>query len=66
MKIFMENKHKIAKHNAKYAQGLVPFKLNVNKYADMVRIFRFYIKFIKENNKKVKYSIIIYSILASP
>jgi cathepsin L len=36
MKIFMENKHKIAKHNAKYEMGLVPYKLQVNKYADML------------------------------
>lgn len=36
MKIFMENKHKIAKHNAKYEQGLVPYKLQINKYADML------------------------------
>lgn len=37
MKIFMENKHHIAKHNAKYEQGLISFKLGMNKYADMVR-----------------------------
>lgn len=36
MKIFMENSHKIAKHNKLYAQGLVSFKLGVNKYADML------------------------------
>lgn len=36
MKIFMENKHKIAKHNQKYAQGLVSYKLSVNKYADLL------------------------------
>ncbi|XP_055853685.1 cathepsin L [Episyrphus balteatus] len=36
MKIFMENKHKIAKHNQKYAQGLVSYKLGVNKYADLL------------------------------
>ena len=38
MKIFMENKHKISKHNAKYEMGLVPYKLQLNKYADMVKI----------------------------
>ncbi|XP_058810654.1 cathepsin L-like [Phymastichus coffea] len=36
MKIFMENKHHIAKHNSKYEQGLIPFKLGMNKYADML------------------------------
>ncbi|XP_055906563.1 cathepsin L [Eupeodes corollae] len=36
LKIFMENKHKIAKHNQKYAQGLVGYKLGVNKYADLL------------------------------
>lgn len=38
MKIFMENKHKIAKHNAKFARGEVSYKLGLNKYADMVRV----------------------------
>jgi len=36
LKIFMENKHKIAKHNAKFELGFVPFKLSVNKFADML------------------------------
>lgn len=36
MKIYMENKHKIAKHNQKYAQGLVSYKLGLNKYADLL------------------------------
>ncbi|EEZ97696.1 cathepsin L precursor [Tribolium castaneum] len=36
MKIFMENAHKVAKHNKLYAQGLVSFKLGVNKYSDML------------------------------
>ena len=36
MKIFMENSHKIAKHNKLYAQGLVSYKLGINKYADML------------------------------
>lgn len=36
MKIFMENKHKIAKHNAKFARGEVSFKMGLNKYADML------------------------------
>ncbi|XP_015592402.1 cathepsin L1 [Cephus cinctus] len=36
MKIFMENRHKIAKHNAKYEMGLVSYKLKLNKYGDML------------------------------
>jgi cathepsin L len=32
MKIFMENSHTVAKHNKLYAQGLVSFKLGINKY----------------------------------
>jgi len=36
MKIFMENKHKIAKHNQLYDQGKVPFKLAINKFADLL------------------------------
>jgi len=36
LKIFNENKHKIAKHNQRYAEGKVSFKLAVNKYADML------------------------------
>lgn len=36
MKIFMENRHKIAKHNQRYEQGLVSYQLGMNKYADML------------------------------
>ncbi|XP_023160082.2 cathepsin L [Drosophila hydei] len=36
LKIFNENKHKIAKHNQRYAAGEVTFKMAVNKYADML------------------------------
>lgn len=36
MKIFMENRHKIAKHNQRYEMGLVSYKLSENKYADML------------------------------
>ena len=32
----MENRHKIAKHNQRYSLKLEPFKLAVNKYADML------------------------------
>lgn len=36
MKIFMENRHKIAKHNQRFEMGLVGYRLGVNKYADML------------------------------
>lgn len=36
MKIFMENKIKVAKHNQRYEKGLVSYKLGLNKYADML------------------------------
>uniref|UniRef100_U5ET77 cathepsin L n=1 Tax=Corethrella appendiculata TaxID=1370023 RepID=U5ET77_9DIPT len=35
-KIFIENKHKIAKHNQRYELGQVSYKLSMNKYADML------------------------------
>ena len=38
MKIFMENRHKIAKHNAAYEKGNKKFKLALNKYGDMVNM----------------------------
>lgn len=34
-KIFLETKHKIAKHNQRQANGLHSFTLGMNKYADM-------------------------------
>jgi cathepsin L len=36
MKIFLENKHAIEKHNAKYEMGLVSYKLGLNKYGDLL------------------------------
>ncbi|CAH0720286.1 unnamed protein product, partial [Brenthis ino] len=36
MKIFAENKHKVAKHNQRYERGQVSFRLATNKYADML------------------------------
>ncbi|XP_022908930.1 cathepsin L-like peptidase [Onthophagus taurus] len=36
MKIFMENSHKVAKHNQLYEQGHVTFKMKINKYADLL------------------------------
>lgn len=36
-KIYLENRHKIAKHNTRYhTVGDVSYKLEVNKYADML------------------------------
>ncbi|XP_026479338.1 cathepsin L1-like [Ctenocephalides felis] len=36
LKIFMENKHKVAKHNQRYEMGLESYKQRINKYADML------------------------------
>ncbi|PZC86913.1 cathepsin L [Helicoverpa armigera] len=36
MKIYLENKHRIAKHNQRFEQGAVSYKLRPNKYADML------------------------------
>ncbi|KAJ8723578.1 hypothetical protein PYW08_003490 [Mythimna loreyi] len=36
MKIYVENKHRIAKHNQLFEQGAVTYKLRPNKYADML------------------------------
>ncbi|XP_059045614.1 cathepsin L [Achroia grisella] len=36
MKIYAENKHRIAKHNQRFEQGLVTYKLRQNKYGDML------------------------------
>ncbi|KAK1127720.1 hypothetical protein K0M31_003213 [Melipona bicolor] len=36
MKIFMDNKHKIAKHNGNYEMKKVPYKLKMNKYGDLL------------------------------
>lgn len=35
-KIYLDNRHKIAKHNTKYHANEVPYKLSLNKYADML------------------------------
>lgn len=42
----MENKHKIAKHNAKYEMGLVSYKLAINKFGDMVSIILYRLKYL--------------------
>lgn len=35
-KIYLENRAKIAKHNTRYFEKKVSFKLDINKYADML------------------------------
>lgn len=32
----MDNRHKIAKHNTKFHANEVPYKLNINKYGDLL------------------------------
>ena len=36
MKIYMDNKHKIAKHNGNYEMKKVSYKMKMNKYGDML------------------------------
>lgn len=36
MKIFMDNRHKVAKHNSKFERGEIDFQLGINKYSDML------------------------------
>ncbi|CAN7951091.1 unnamed protein product, partial [Ixodes pacificus] len=36
LKIYMENRHKIAKHNEKYARGEVSYSLAMNEFGDML------------------------------
>ncbi|KAJ0183053.1 hypothetical protein K1T71_001029 [Dendrolimus kikuchii] len=36
MKIFVKNKHTIAKHNQRYLKGLTTYSLKMNKYGDML------------------------------
>uniref|UniRef100_A0A1A9X317 Cathepsin L n=1 Tax=Glossina brevipalpis TaxID=37001 RepID=A0A1A9X317_9MUSC len=36
LKIYNENRHKIAKHNQLYAAGKVTYKLGLNKYSDLL------------------------------
>lgn len=38
LKVFLDNKHKIIKHNTRYTNGLVSYRLAMNKYGDMVSI----------------------------
>lgn len=36
MKIYMENKRKVLRHNARHAKGEVKYKLALNHFADLV------------------------------
>jgi len=36
MKIFMENKHKIAKHNQQFSKGAVGYQLAMNRFGDLL------------------------------
>lgn len=35
MQIFLKNKRKVEEHNEKHSQGLVSFKMGVNKFSDL-------------------------------
>jgi len=48
MKVWMDNKHKIAKHNTRHANGLKSYDLKMNKFGDMLHS-----EFIKLNGYKV-------------
>lgn len=43
MKIYMENKHKIMKHNQLYEKNEVSYKLGMNEFGDMVNLLRIFI-----------------------
>ena len=36
-KVYMENRHKIARHNARFQKGEVSFTMEMNHYGDLVR-----------------------------
>lgn len=55
MKIYAENKHKIAKHNQKYEQGLVKYKLEQNKYGDLLH--HEFVQLMNGFNKSVKHDL---------
>lgn len=39
MKIYMESKERVAKHNADYEKGLTTYKMGINHFADRVSIY---------------------------
>lgn len=36
MKVYLENRHKIAKHNARFEKGEASFKMEMNHFGDLV------------------------------
>ncbi|CAK1585070.1 unnamed protein product [Parnassius mnemosyne] len=59
MKIYAENKHKIAKHNQKFARGLVTYRLKQNKYGDMLH--HEFVHTMNGFNKTAKHNKTLYS-----
>ena len=53
LKIFMENKAKIARHNALYHQGEKSYSMKVNSYADLVSRFLMIQHFILQTSKLI-------------
>jgi len=51
MKIWMDNKHKIAKHNNRHANGLKSYDLKMNKFGDLLHS-----EFVKLNGFKGNYN----------
>ncbi|KAJ8716396.1 hypothetical protein PYW07_003023 [Mythimna separata] len=58
MKIYVENKHRIAKHNQRFEQGAVTYKLRPNKYADMLH--HEFVHTMNGYNRTLKYSKALY------
>ena len=46
MKVYLENRHKIARHNALHQKGEVTFSMEMNHFGDLVCIkFFYYLKY---------------------
>ena len=39
MKVYLENRHKIARHNALHQKGEVSFSMEMNHFGDLVSLF---------------------------
>lgn len=39
MKVFMENKYRINRHNKRYERGEVSYTMKMNQFGDMVSMF---------------------------
>ncbi|XP_015190417.1 PREDICTED: cathepsin L [Polistes dominula] len=55
MKIFMDNKHKIALHNRKFELGEVSYKLKINKFGDMLHYE--YVQLLNGFNKSIDHQL---------